>query len=84
MDREEEADQEQGRANFACKIEAETIWKIDTEEIKENLVGKDEIAVRKYLSSLSEVDAAKVVFWPFWVKTIPSNKNKVKVIVKIE
>lgn len=77
-------DSEGGKANFSCQIEAETAWKIETEEIKNNLAGKDEVEVRKYLSSLSEIESARVIFWPFWVKRIPSNKEKIKVIIDTE
>jgi len=48
------------------------------------LAGKDEIEVRKYLSSLSEIEGARVIFWPFWVKRIPKNKDKIKITIEAE
>ena len=75
-------DTNQSKATFSCQVEAEAGWNIDENKLKNDLAGKNEIDVRQYLSSLAEVDVAKVVFWPFWVKKIPSNKNKIKITIE--
>jgi hypothetical protein len=72
----------QSKAIFSCQVEAEAGWNIDENKLKNDLAGKNEIDVRQYLSSLAEVDVARVVFWPFWVKKIPSNKDKIKIIIE--
>ncbi|OGZ32787.1 MAG: hypothetical protein A2V69_03090 [Candidatus Portnoybacteria bacterium RBG_13_40_8] len=77
-------DSAKGKLNFICQIEAKTAWNLDESELKSELSGKNEIEVRKYLSSLPEIETAKVIFWPFWVKSIPQNKNKIKIIIKPE
>lgn len=79
---ETEIDLARGKATFSCKIEADAAWKINEQVIKDKLAGKDEIEVRKYLSSLSEIEGAKVIFWPFWVKRIPRNENKIKITIE--
>lgn len=75
-------DASQSRAIFSCQVEAEAGWNIDENKLKNDLAGKNEIDVRQYLSSLAEVEVARVVFWPFWVKKIPSNKDKIKIIIE--
>jgi len=75
---------DEGKANFSCQIGAESAWRVDESQIKNNLAGRGEIEVRKYLSSLSEIESAKVIFWPFWVKKIPKNKDKIKIIIDTE
>lgn len=75
-------DTTKSKATFSCQVEAEAGWNIDENKLKNDLAGKSEIDVRQYLSSLTEVDVAKVVFWPFWVKKIPSNKNKIKITIE--
>jgi hypothetical protein len=70
-----------GRADFSCQVEIEAAWRLDEEKFRNDLAGKDEIEVRKHLSSLSEIEGAKVIFWPFWVKRIPRNKDKIKIII---
>ncbi|HUT96025.1 MAG TPA: hypothetical protein VMW82_00420 [Candidatus Paceibacterota bacterium] len=73
----------QGKVDLSCKVEAESITSIDEQKIKNDLAGKSEEDVRKYLSSLPEIETAKVIFWPFWVKKVPANKDKIKVITKV-
>ena len=77
-------DLSQGKATYDCSVEAEAVPNIDEQKIKNDLVGKNESEVRKYLSSLPEIDSAKVVFWPFWVKKVPNNKDRIKVLTKIK
>ena len=77
-------DSTKGTADFTTQVEAKTAWLIDEDKLKDDLAGKNEIDVRKYLSSLSEIETAKVIFWPFWVKSIPTNKNKIKIVIKTE
>lgn len=79
-----EVDLAQGKAVFACQIKSEAAWNLDKEVLKDNLVGKNEVEVRKYLSSLTEIETAKVMFWPFWVKKIPKSEGKIKVVVDTE
>jgi len=55
---------------------------IDAEAVKKELAGKNETEARKYLSSLTNIEKAQVAFWPFWVKHIPSNQSKIKVIIQ--
>lgn len=73
---------DKGSMDLSCEIEEDIAWKIDGEEIKRDLAGKNEIEVRHYLSARSEVESARVVFWPFWVKKIPSNEKKIKVTIE--
>ena len=77
-------DSAQGKSNFTAQVEAKTAWNINEDRLKKDLAGKDEIEVRKYLSSLVEIETAKVIFWPFWVTKIPTNKDKIKIIIKPE
>lgn len=73
----------QGKVDLSCKVEAESIASFDEQKIKNDLAGKSEEDVRKYLSSLPEIETAKVIFWPFWVDKVPINKDKIKVITKV-
>lgn len=53
--------------------------KIDREGIVANLIGKNELQIKDYLSLNKEIDSAKVILSPFWVKKIPKNKNKIDI-----
>jgi len=77
-----QADLTQGKLTFTCQIEGEAAWRVDENKVKDELAGKKEVEVRKYLSGLSEIESAKVIFWPFWVSKIPNNKNKIKILTE--
>lgn len=70
-----------GEASFSLDIEEEVVWQIDVQTIKGDLIGQSEVEVRKYLASQPEIERAKVTFWPFWVKRMPTQEKKIKVII---
>jgi len=70
---------DKGLARLTCEIKEDVAWKVDTEKVKQALAGKNEIKVRQYLASCDEIESAKVIFWPFWVKKIPVNEKKIKI-----
>ena len=69
--------------SFDLNIEEKIAWNINTQSIKENLAGQNEIEVRSYLANQSEIERARVSFWPFWVKKIPNQEKKIKVNIEL-
>lgn len=72
---------EKGTAKLSCDVNEDLAWEVDVDQIRKDLAGKNELEVRQYLTSHSEIESAKVIFWPFWVKKIPSKENKIKITV---
>ena len=75
-------DWDKTEASLSLKIQEEAAFKIDIEKLKENLAGLSEIEVRKYLTNQSEIKEAKVSSWPFWVKRVPFEKNRIKITIQ--
>ena len=71
-----------GEVSLPLKIEEGVAWQIDIPALKENLAGQSEVEVRKYLADQEEIERAKVSFWPFWVKKIPNQEKKIKIIIE--
>ncbi len=69
--------------SFDLNIKEKIAWKVDVQSIKENLAGQDAIKVRSYLANQSEIEKARVSFWPFWVKKVPSQEKKIKVNIEL-
>lgn len=67
---------------FQLVVQEDIAWQIDTQSLKKDLAGQGEIEVRKYLANRPEVEKAKVTFWPFWVKRIPFQEKKIKIIIE--
>lgn len=72
---------EKGAAKLSCDVSEDLAWNVDVDQIRKELVGKNELEVRQYLTSHSEIESAKVIFWPFWIKKIPSEESKIKITI---
>ena len=71
-----------GQVSMKVKATGSLIWKIDSEGLKREISGQKEKAIREIFAKHSEVDTAKVIFWPFWVTSAPANLDKV--IIQID
>ncbi|MFH1129529.1 MAG: hypothetical protein V1686_02220 [Patescibacteria group bacterium] len=76
-------DSKKGSSNLICSVEADSVWNFDANQIRKDLIGKTETEARTYLSSLAEIETAKIVLWPFWVKQVPDKEGRIKVLIKI-
>jgi len=72
----------EGEASFSLSVEEGVAWTIDTQSLKQDLVDQNETEVRRYLANQSDIEKAKVSFWPFWVKKMPSQEEKIKVNIE--
>jgi hypothetical protein len=55
---------------------------IDTGKIVEDIKGKDENELKDYVFALPGLENARVSLWPFWVKAVPKNSNRIDVSAK--
>ncbi|TSC53700.1 MAG: Uncharacterized protein LiPW39_125 [Parcubacteria group bacterium LiPW_39] len=74
-----QADFSKGQLSFRAKINGKVIWKIDADQLQKEMAGQDENAVKEILARHQEIANAQIIFWPFWVKSVPDNLDKVKV-----
>lgn len=58
--------------------------KIDEREIRDRAKGKRLGDIQSDIESVSGVRDVDVKFWPFWVRTVPNDANKVRVEFKLE
>lgn len=78
---EVEVDWGKGEAEFSLSIAEDLAFKVDVQSLKTDLAGQSEVEVRKYLASQPTIETAKVSFWPFWVKKIPTRLEKIEVTI---
>ncbi len=78
------ADFVKGIIIFRAKISENLVWKIDVDGIKRLIAGKKEAQIRQIFSERSEIDKARILFWPFWVKTVPKNTDKIEIKLSSE
>ncbi len=71
-----------GQMNLIVKLNGKIVWPLKVEDIKKAIIGKGEQAMRDYFAQHPEITEVKVSFWPFWVKSVPANMDKIEIIVK--
>ena len=70
---------EAGKIVLSLNLEAEIFSDIDKVSLKQGLVGKSLAETQFLLKNQPEIDRVKVKLWPFWVKKVPENLEKIKI-----
>lgn len=63
---------------FQAQVKGNEFSKIDPDTFVDNLVGKKEQDLRDYLAANADIESAKVVLAPFWIKKVPADTNRIK------
>jgi hypothetical protein len=63
----------------ALRVSGQIIYAADiqTDEIKKELVGRNEKDLRAFISGLVGLERANIALWPFWVKNVPKDESKI-------
>ncbi len=77
-------DWEEEDASFVLGVKELIGYKIDVNKLKEDLAGLGEIEVREYLSHCPEIQKSKITLWPFWVKKIPRQNDKINIEINYD
>jgi hypothetical protein len=65
--------------SFDAQINGLAAAKLDTEAIKSDVRGMSEDSIRSYLKGIKEIESARIMLSPFWVRSIPKNAGKIKI-----
>lgn len=71
-----------GQVAMKVKLNGKIVWKVNEDGLRQEIAGQNEKSIRDIFVKHPEVNEARVVFWPFWVKSAPANLNKV--IIKVQ
>ena len=71
-------DETSNTLTFTVNIKGNGYAKVNADEIKTDLAGKNEQGIKDYFKTAVGVESAKVVLSPFWVKRIPQDKERTK------
>ena len=55
---------------------------MDTDVIKNDMRGMSEDSIRSYLKGIKEIDSARIMLSPFWVRSIPKDAGKIKIDIQ--
>ena len=81
---EPKLDKEKMELSFKLTSWGKTAENIDKEKIVAGILGKKIPQIKAHLGNLKEIESAQVLLSPFWVKTAPKDRDKVKVEIVVE
>ncbi|MFC1731755.1 hypothetical protein ACFL6I_15665, partial [candidate division KSB1 bacterium] len=70
--------------SFQLGGKAHVVWSFESDQLKEDLVGKSKGALETVLTGYPSIDEAQIVLRPFWRQTFPDNIKDIKVTTIIE
>jgi len=70
--------------SFNLALEGKAGTKINTEDVKLRLLGKNEEQIKAIINDINEIETARIILSPFWVKKIPNNPKNINVEIIYE
>lgn len=67
--------------SFSLSGNAKIVWVFDDASFKKSLLGKSKKDFNQILSEYPNVESAELTLSPFWVRSLPSNLEDIKIIV---
>ncbi len=78
-----ERDLEQGKIVLSLEISAQIFSDPDNQILIEKIKGKSAVEAEYFLEKEDEISKAKIELWPFWVKKVPQNNEKIEFKLEI-
>lgn len=64
--------------SFKLEVNGEVAAKVNQEKLVNGLLGMSQSKIKDYLLAIPEVESARVILSPFWVRTVPKSKNDIE------
>ena len=82
--RETKFDKENNELSLKLESFGQTTKNIDIEKIISEIVGRKNHEAEIYLGDLKEIESADIYLSPFWVRSIPKNRERIEIQVVVE
>jgi hypothetical protein len=79
-----EKDLEQGKAVLFLEISADIYSEPDFQNLREKIKGESAIEGEYFLEKEQGISKAKIKLWPFWVKRVPQNDEKIEILLRVD
>ena len=73
-----------GKIIFSLNISAKIYSEIDVDNFKNALIGKSLPETKIFLENQPGITKVNVKLWPFWVRKVPEDFNKIKININID
>ena len=68
-----------GRMNFIVEGKMVLETSMSKDVLRAQLLGREELVIKSVIFNIPGLERAKVSLWPFWVKSVPKNPEKIKI-----
>jgi hypothetical protein len=65
--------------SFDVQVNGWAAARLDKDAIQKDLAGMGGGAVRSYIQGIKEIESARVILSPFWVRSVPKDLRKIKI-----
>ena len=72
---------ETNKLDFIMAVKGPAYDKIDQDKIITDLIGKNRNEITNYFKGIESIASANVLLSPFWVRKVPTNKDKIKLTI---
>jgi len=74
-------DFEKGTLKLIISVKQTICYHLSQDEIKKDVAGKNQKELEIILKSMDGIEEIKVNLFPFWIKKVPTNFNKIKILI---
>jgi hypothetical protein len=68
--------------SFDVQVSGWAAAKIDKDAIQKDIAGMGGDAIRSYIQGIKEIESARIILSPFWVRSVPKDLKKIKVDIQ--
>ncbi|MBU2025447.1 hypothetical protein KJ912_01785 [Patescibacteria group bacterium] len=72
-------DKERGKNEIKVRAWSFGVREMDQEALKSDILGLSAKEAEERINGSSQVEGVSIKCWPFWVRTVPENENRVKI-----
>lgn len=69
---------------LSLNLEAKIYSDIDEISLKKGLQGKSSAETKIFLENLPQISRAQIKLWPFWVRSVPENIEKIEIKLRVD
>ncbi|MBI3671547.1 hypothetical protein HY249_02005 [Candidatus Azambacteria bacterium] len=72
------------KSSFSFSVRSSEVvgGKLNNDELKSSLAGKDEVDIKKILTGNDAIESAEITLWPFWTSKAPANQERIFINIK--
>lgn len=75
----EKLETEKGKLFLNLEVNKESFTDLDLDLLRENLADKNRAEISKFFEDQPQIAKVEIKLWPFWVRKIPKNIEKIKI-----